>query len=175
MDRRASKKKLVEDFDAAINVSEQEKDAERTGLDTNKAYMPNDLESDHKTEQYIVADAKFVTKLVEMDFSKESTSRDKQVLFQKVIDKVASCKETIDDPDAKRFVQIIKDFKVSNFGYIFSRIGFPRKADHPKFIEVKRLFRYTLAIRRSELNLSDTVLFDAPWQMEHNQEEFMLS
>ena len=163
MDRRASKKKLVEDFDAAINVSEQEKDAERTGLDTNGAYTPNDHKSDNETGRYIVADEKFATESVAMDFSKESTSRDKLVLFQKVIDKVASCKETIDDQDAKRFVQIIKDFKVFNFGHIFSRTRLPRKADHPQFIKLKRLFQCTLAIWRSELNLPDTVWFDAPW------------
>ena len=119
---------MVVDFDAAIGAIEQEKDAERTGFGTNRAYTPNDVESDNETERYIVANAKFVTESVGMNFSKESTSRDKLVLFQKVIDQVAICKETIDDPDAKRFVQIIKNFKVSNFGYIFSRTGFPRKA-----------------------------------------------
>ena len=62
------------------------------------------------------------------------------MLFQKVIDKVAICNETIDDLDANRFVQIIKDFKVSNFGHIFSRTGFPKKAEHLEFIEVKQLF-----------------------------------
>ena len=155
-------KKLVEDFDAAIGVSEQEKDAERTDLEINRAYTPNDLESNNKKGRYIVANAKFVTGLVEIVFSKEGTSRDKQVLFQKVINKVESCNITIDDPDAKRFVQIIKDFKVSNFGHIFNRTGFPKKAEHPKFNKVKQLFLCTLAIRQSELNLPDTVWFDAP-------------
>ena len=58
-------KKLVEDFDVAICVSEQEKDAERTGLDTNGVYTPNDLESNNKIGWYIVVDTKFVTELVE--------------------------------------------------------------------------------------------------------------
>ena len=77
--------------------------------------------------------------------------------------------------DANRFVQIIKDFKVSYFGHIFSRTGFPKKAEHPEFIEVKQLFQCTLAIRRSKLNLQDIVWFDAPWQMEHDQQKFILS
>ena len=42
---------------------------EVTGLDTNRANTPNDLKSDNKTERSIVADAKFVTELVEMGFS----------------------------------------------------------------------------------------------------------
>ena len=100
----STNKKLVADFDATIGAIEQEKDAERTGLDTNGVYTPNDVKSDNKTGRYIVADAKFVTESVGMDFSKESTSRDKLVLFQKVIDQVEICRETIDDPDAKRFV-----------------------------------------------------------------------
>ena len=166
---------MREEFDAAICVSDQEKDKEVTGLDTNRAYMPNDLDSDNETRRSIVANAKFVTESVEMDFSKEEPTRDHKVLFQKVIDKVARCNETIDDLDANCFVQIINDFKVSNFGRIFSRTGYPKKAEHPEYIKVKQRFRYTLAIRRSEWNLLDTVWFDAPWQMEQDQEEFMLS
>ena len=118
-----------------------------------------------------MADAKFVTELVGMDFSKESTSRDKLVLFRKVIDHMEMCKETIDDPDTERFAQIVKNFKVSNFEHIFSRTGFPSKVDHPEFIEVKRVFQCTLAIRRSKWNLP----FEAPWHMEEDQEEFLLS
>ena len=101
-------KNLETDFDAAIGSIKQEK---RTGLDTNGVYTPNDVKSDNKTGQYIVTDAKFVTELVGMDFSKESTSCDKLVLFQKVIDQMKICKETIDNPDSERFVQIVKNFK----------------------------------------------------------------
>ena len=140
-------KKLETDFEAAIGDIVQEK---HTGLDTTGAYTPNNVDSDNKTGRYIVADAKFVTESVGMNFSKESTSRDKLVLFRKVIDHMERCKETIDDPDNERFAQIVKNFKVSNFGHIFSRTGFPSKADHPEFIKVKRLFQCTLAIRRSE-------------------------
>ena len=75
-------KNLREEFDAAIGVSDQEKDAEVTGLDTNVAYTPNGLNSDNKTGQSIVANAKFVIESVEMDFSKEETTRDKKVLQQ---------------------------------------------------------------------------------------------
>ena len=89
------------DFDAAIGTIKQEK---RTGLDTNGAYTPNDVKSDNEKRRYIVADKKFVTELVGMDFSKESTSCDKLVLFRKVIDHMEICKETIDNPDAERFV-----------------------------------------------------------------------
>ena len=74
-------KKLVEDFDAAISVSEQEKDAERTGLDTNRAYTPNDLDSDNETGRYIVANAKFITESVEMDLSKEGTTCNQKNAF----------------------------------------------------------------------------------------------
>ena len=76
-------KKLETDFEAAMDDIVQEK---RTGLDTTGAYTPNNVNSDNKTGRSIVADAKFVTDLVGMDFSKESTNRNKLVLFQKVID-----------------------------------------------------------------------------------------
>ena len=125
-------KNLRDEFDAAIRVSDQEKDMEVTGLDTNRAYTPNDLNSDNKTGRSVVADAKFVTELVKMDFSKEETTHDRKVLFQKVINKMARCNKTINDLDVNRFVQIIKDFKVSNFEYIFSRTGYPKKAEHQK-------------------------------------------
>ena len=94
---------------------------------------------------------------MKMDFSNEETTRDKKVLFQKVIDKVVIFNKTINELDANRFVQIIKDFKVSNFGHIFSKTGFPKKAEHPEFIKVKQLFWCNLVIRRSKLNLQDTV------------------
>ena len=157
------KQKLGEGFEAAIRVSDQEKNVEVTGLDTNRTYTPNDLESDNKTGLSIGADAKFATELVEMDFSKENTTCDHKVLFQKATDKVARCNKTIDNLDASCFVQIIKDFKVSNFGHIFSRTGYLKKSERPEVIKVKQLFRCTLAIRRCEWNLPDTVWFDAPW------------
>ena len=40
---------------------------------------------------------------------------------------------------------------------------------------VKQLFRCTLAIRRSEMGLPETSWFKEPWQMQHDQEEFLLS
>ena len=55
-----------------------------TGFDANGAYTPNNVEKDNETGRYIVTDAKFVTELVEMDFGKEGTSRDKLVLFRKL-------------------------------------------------------------------------------------------
>ena len=75
-----------------------------------------------------------------MGFSKEDTTRGHKVFFQKVINKVARCTETINNLDASCFVQIIQDFKVSKFGHIFSRTGYPKKSEHPEFIEVKQLF-----------------------------------
>ena len=75
---------MREEFDAAIGVSDQEKDTEVMGLDPNRAYMPNDLDSDNKTGRSIVADAKFVTESVEMDFSKEETTRDKKYFSRKL-------------------------------------------------------------------------------------------
>ena len=88
-------KKLLKDFEADIgDLSDK-----YTGFDANGAYTPNNVEKDNETGGYIVADAKFVTELVEMDFSKEVTSRDKLVLFQKVNNHMKKCNETSDDPD----------------------------------------------------------------------------
>ena len=87
-----------------------------------------------------MANAKFVTELVEMDFSKGDTNHDHKVLFQKVTNKVVRCNNTIDNLNASCFVQIIKDFKVSNFGHIFSRPGYPKKAEQLEFIEAKQIF-----------------------------------
>ena len=50
---------------------EQDEDEEITGIVTKGVYMPKDLDSDSHTGRSIVADAKFVTELGEMDFSKE--------------------------------------------------------------------------------------------------------
>ena len=151
------KKKLRDEFDEAISVRVQEEDAEVTGLVTKGAYTPKDLDSDSKTGWSIVADAKFVTELVDMDFSKEGTNCDFKVLFQKVPNKINSCNATIDNLDAICFGKIIKDFKASNFGHIFSKTGFPKKADHLELIGAKHLFLCTLAIRRSKWELPDTV------------------
>ena len=101
-------KKLSDEFDVTISVREQEEDAEVTGIVIKGAYTPKELNSDSKTGRSIVAHAKFVTELVEKDFIKEDTNR-------KVTNKMAICNATIDDLNAICFVQIIKDFKVSNF------------------------------------------------------------
>ena len=115
------KKKPSDEFDEAIGVREQEEDVEVTGLVTKEAYTPKDLNSDDKTGQSIVSNAKCVTESVDIDFSKEGTNHDFKVLFKKVTDKMDSCNATINNLDAIRFVQIIKDFKTSNFGHIFSK------------------------------------------------------
>ena len=83
--------------------------------------------------------------------------------------------ENSDDPDEERFAKIVKNFKVSNLGHIFSKTGYPNKTDHPEFVAVKKLFQCTLAIQRSELGLPKTVWFKEPWQMKNDQEEFLLS
>ena len=51
-----------------------------------------------------MADAKFITELVEIDFDKEVTSCDKLVLFQKVNDHMKKCNKTSDNPDNESFV-----------------------------------------------------------------------
>ena len=98
-----------------------------------------------------------------MDVSKDTFQRDPMVLLQKVQGKMLLCKLTPDDPDAIRFLTIIKDLKGSNFGDIFSQNGFPLKAEHPEFLVVKLLFRCTLAIRRIEMELPHGVWFKDPW------------
>ena len=50
------------------------------------------------------------------------------------------CNTTPDDLDAIRFLKIIEDFKVSNFGHIFSENGFPTKSEQPEFLRVKLFF-----------------------------------
>ena len=131
-------KKLSNEFDAVIGFVEQEEDAEIKGIVTKGAYRSKDLDSDSKTGQSIVANAEFVTELVEMDFSKEDAQRDFRVLSQKVNNKMVIYNATLNDLDAIRFVKIIKDFKVSNFGNIFSETGFPKRAEYPEFLEVKQ-------------------------------------
>ena len=130
-------KKLLTNFEAGIGDLSEEK---YTGFDANRAYTSNNVKKDNETGRYIVADAKFVTESVEMDFGKEGTSRNKLVLFQKVNDHMKKCNETSDNPDNERFAQIVKNFNVSNLGHIFSRTGYPNKNDHPEFIAVKKIF-----------------------------------
>ena len=91
------------------------------------AYTQKNLESDNDTGPSIVADEKFVTELVEMDFSKENAQRDFRVLFQKINNKILICNTTPDDLDTICFVKINEDFKVPNFGHIFSKTGLSKK------------------------------------------------
>ena len=61
-------KKLSDEFDAAIDLVEQEEDEEVTGIVIKVAYTPNDLDSDSDTGWSIETNTKFVTESVEMDF-----------------------------------------------------------------------------------------------------------
>ena len=98
-----------------------------------------------------------------MDFGKKVTSRDKFELFQKVNDHLKKCNKTRDDPDNERFVQIVKNFKLSKLRTIFSKTGFLNKKDYPEYDVVKQLFRCMLAIRRSKMGLPETAWFKEPW------------
>ena len=115
------------------------------GSVTKGAYKPKDLERCSNTGWSIVDDEKFVTESVDTDFSKEDVQRDPIVLLHKVQDKMLSCSTTPEDLDAIRFLTIIGDFKVSNFGHIFSQNGVLLKVEQPEFLVVKLLFRCTLA------------------------------
>mmetsp|Transcript_45593 Transcript_45593/g.51670 ORF Transcript_45593/g.51670 Transcript_45593/m.51670 type:complete len:98 (-) Transcript_45593:126-419(-) len=97
-----------------------------------------------------------------MDFSKDDTQRGPSVLLRKVKDKMLLCSTTPDDLDAIRFLKIIEDFKVSNFGHIFNKNSFPTKSQQPEFLGVKLLFRCALAIQRSKMTLPDSVWFKQP-------------
>ena len=168
-------KKIGEDFETAIGLEGQREGEVSVGSGTKVPYTPNDLEPNNDTGRSIVDDAKFVTESVDMDFSKDDTKRDPNVLLQKVQDKILLCNTTPDDLDAIRFLTIIENFKVSNFGHIFGEKGFPSKAEHPEILGVKRLYRSTLAIRRIEMNLPQDCWFDEPWQMGPDQEQSLLS
>ena len=147
------KKKLSNKFNLAFDLVEKEEKEVVTGIVTKIVYTPKNLDRGNNTGPSIVADWKFITELVEMDFSKEDAQHDFRVLFQKVNNKMLICNTTPDNLDAICFVKINEDFKVSNFGHIFSETGFSKKAEHPEFLEVKLLFRCTLAIRQSEWKL----------------------
>ena len=167
---RSIQKKLSDEFDAAIDLVDQEEDEEVTGIVTKGAYISKVFDSDSYTGRSIVADAKFVTESVEIDFSKEDAQHDFRVIFQKVTDTLLICNTTLDDLDAICFMKIIEDFKVSNFGHIFSETRFPKKAEHLEFLEVKLLVQCSLAIHRSKWKLPDTVWFDQPWNMGPDRE-----
>ena len=64
-------KKLSEEFDAVIGFVEQEEDGEVTSIGTKEVYTPKDLDSDSKIGQSIVTNAKFITELVKIYFSKK--------------------------------------------------------------------------------------------------------
>ena len=123
------------------------------GSVTKVAYTPNDLEPNNDTGRSIIEDAAFVTDSVDFDLSKVTPKPDPQILLQKVQDNIGRCRSTPDNLDTIRFLTIIENFKVSNFGRIFGETGVPSKAEHPEFLGVKLLYRSTLAIRRIEMNL----------------------
>ena len=99
---------------SVIGLKERLEDEEVTDILIKGAYIPKDLNRDSDTGWSIVDDATFVTEWVEMDFSKDDAKRDPSVLLQKVQDKMLLCNTTPDDPDAIRFLTIIKNYKVSN-------------------------------------------------------------
>ena len=134
------KKKLSPNFTTTIRLEEQSEGDVTVGSVTTGEYKPKDLERCSNSGRSIVNDAKFVTESVDMDFSKDDVLRDPMVLLQKVQDKMLSCNTTPEDLDAIRFLTIIEDFKVSNFGHIFSQHRFPFKAEQPEFQGVKSLF-----------------------------------
>ena len=92
--------KLNDEFDVVIGFMEQEEDAEVTGIVTKGKYTPKDLNSDSEISWSIVANAIFVTELVEIKFSKEDTKLEFRVLLQKVTNKMAICNATLDNLDA---------------------------------------------------------------------------
>ena len=128
------KKNLVEDFERAIGLEGQREGDLSVGSGTKVPYTPKDLEPNNDTGRSIVDDATFAIESVDMDFSKEDTKRDPDVLLQKVQDKILLCNTTPEDLDAIRFLTIIENFKVSNFGHIFNKNGFPTKAEQPEFL-----------------------------------------
>ena len=127
------KKNLVEDFEKAMGLEEQREGDLSVGSGKKVPYTPKDLEPNNDTGRSIVDDATFAIESVDMDFSKDDTKRDPDVLLQKVQDKILLCNTTPDDLDAIRFLTIIENFKVSNFGHIFSQNGLPFKAEQPEF------------------------------------------
>ena len=134
------KKNLVEDFEKAMGLEEQREGDLSVGSGKKVPYIPKDLEPNNDTGRSIVDDATFAIESVDMDFSKDDTKQDPDVLLQKVQDKILLCNTTPDDLDAIRFLTIIENFKVSNFGHIFNKNGFPTKAEQPEFLGVKLLF-----------------------------------
>ena len=98
-------------------------------------------------------DALFVMETIILDFRKDVT-QDLEILLQKVKDKVFECKIITDDPNANHFLCITTNFKASNFGTIFKINRFPF-SDNKEFIDIKLLFRCSLAIRCEELKLHE--------------------
>ena len=113
------KKNLVEDFERAIGLEGQREGDLSVGSGTKVPYTPNDLEPNNDTGRSIIEDAAFVTDSVDFDLSKVTPKPDPQILLQKVQDNIERCWSTPDDLDAIRFLTIIENFKVSNFGRIF--------------------------------------------------------
>ena len=140
------KKNLGKEFERAIGLDGQREGELSVGSVKKVAYTPNDLERNDDTGRSIIEDAAFVTDLVDFDPSKVTLTPNPQILLQKVQDNIGRCRSTPDDPDAIRFLTIIENFKVSNYGRIFGETGVPSKAEHPKFLGVKLLYRSTLAI-----------------------------
>ena len=135
-------KQLSATFELAIGLEERSEDEEAAGIVKEGAYTPKDLERDRDSDtgRSIMDDAIFVTESIEMDFSKDDAQRNPRELLQRVNNKMLLCNTTPDELDAIRFLKIIKDFKVSDFGHIFSNTGFPTKSENPEFIKVKLLF-----------------------------------
>ena len=103
----------------------------------------------------ITDDSLFVMETAGLDLSKDP--HNKVVILQIISEKIEELKtlkavQIEDNPDSERFLNIISNFKQSQFGKIFAVIP---SNSNKKYINVKNLFCTTVTLRRQDLGLPE--------------------
>ena len=113
----------------------------------------------------ITDDLLFVIETADLDLSKDA--HNKVVILQIISEKIEELKmlkavQIEDNPDLEWFLNIISNFKQSQFGKIFAVIPSNSSKKH---INVKNLFRTTIALCRQDLGLPELFWFLDPFQL----------
>ena len=116
-------------------------------------YTDDDCFENGEHHRLITEDALFVMTTAGIDLPKDLRSKESilHIISEKIEELNSSqAVKILDNPVAERFLNIIANFKLSQFRTIFQVV--PSRSDK-KYINVKSLFKTTVALRRQDLHL----------------------
>ena len=116
-------------------------------------YTNDECYENGEHNRLITEDSLFVMKTAGINLSKDPRSKEAilQIISEKIkeLDSLQAVR-IVDNPVSERFLNIIANFKLSQFCTIFPVVPSRSKK---KYINVKSLFKTTVALRRQDLHL----------------------